>query len=179
VLARLAGALDLQALLVPLDGTPRRAVACAMHDSLVVVTGRRETVQDVVRSAPAKVVGAAGGCAVVAGLDATSVGRLAAALSSVSPADSCTELGGAFAIERWTEDAPTASVGGASASMPALADVLSSLHPSVVFTPACSPPPPEFIRGYRVIPCDESGGATTLMGFGADPVFGWPGDHVV
>ena len=56
-------------------------------------------------------------------------------------------------------------------------EVLQRLHPSVVLdrTGRAS----GYLAGFRVLAVSEDGTTDTVVGFGKDPIFGWPGDYML
>jgi hypothetical protein len=176
-LARIANAIGLAKTLSAATANSEGSLASAGAETLCVVTGRRSTIEAVAEVAPGRTLGAAGSCAVICGLSAAAVAELSGVLSSGSPEESCTRVRAAFTVASWDPDSVITSGYGASTGVRVL-DLVRELHPSVVFAPS-DENPPAFVAGYRVLACDQEGIPATHVGFGADPVFGWPGDYLV
>lgn len=179
-----ACALGLTGLLEAPASACQDLVRAAGERSLIVVTGRRETVRRVSAVARCQVIGCAGRCAVVVGVDPSAVGALRNALRAVTPAKSCSRVYAAYVCDQLREGAAVRSprAGTSWASYP-LVEVLARLHPSVIFTPEVGAGSlsrtPESLAGYRLIECAPDGAAASGVGFGADPVYGWTGDFTV
>jgi hypothetical protein len=180
VVARLARALRIEDTLVPAQRPPERVVAVADQSTLIVVTGRVATVDSIRHRTRGSVIGATGRCSIVAGRVKQEVERLASIVEAASPSDSCTRPGGALVINSWSSTSTATQVAPGKNRAKSLESALRSFHPSVIFTPAESEPAPaEFVSGYRIIRCDDQGASESSTGLGADPMFGWPGDHLI
>jgi hypothetical protein len=170
VLAELTG--------TPRVGTPREGAADLVQGlgrrDLVVLTGAPATLTAVRRASPARVLAATGGCTLLVGRDPAGLGRAARLLEAVSHPGSCTSLGGAWSgavgDETWSGD------GGVATAR----DAVAAAHPSVIYRLGDDlGAEPAVVHGYTATPCDERGVVGTLVGFGRDPVGGWPGDFLV
>ncbi|OIK29556.1 hypothetical protein VT52_000385 [Streptomyces malaysiense] len=159
----------------PAAAPAAEAVAALTADDLVVVTGHPATAEKVRAATRATVLGATGGCVVLAGPDGERLAAAAAALGSHRHPGSCTRLGGVWGTgpagaAPWRRDGTGVAPG----------EVVTQAHPSAVLrlTGSLDEPPGE-IAGYTALPCDADGALGTLVGFGRDPWQGWPGDFLV
>lgn len=157
----IAEVLDLPDLLENLSAAPSRLeVSGAAEFGLVVVTGRRATV-DLLRQklGVETVVGAVGRCAVeIYGRD-QSIGP---ALAPIMP--SCTRVRVRLRSHegRWCSGRGTWDP----------RDVLARLHPALVADWTLSES--GWLHGYR---CVQPQAGPSSVGLGADPIYGWPGDY--
>jgi hypothetical protein len=180
----IARAFGLAETLKPTIRTGQDLVRTADAQSLIVVTGRRATVRRVSSKARCKVIGCAGRCAVVLGVDHPTTAVLRNALQAVTVERSCSRVYASFLCAQLREEATVNSLAvSRSPARCSLQEALGRLHPSVIFTleaaPSSPSDAPEFLAGYRVIECSHDGSAASSIGFGADPVYGWTGDFTV
>lgn len=155
--------------LLSLSGRPARdAVRTRGADDLVVATGHRYTCGVVLAATKATVLGAAGSCVLVVGSDRRSLAALGERLREHDQPASCTRFGGVWLTTRDRGERATASVPR---------DVVASVHPSVVYV--LDGPVRQEVAGYTALRVDAAGAVDTLVGFGRDPRYGWPGDFLV
>jgi hypothetical protein len=177
----LAKALGLKDLLSVEPMASDQAVAAARSgEELIVVTGRSITVRRIASVATSRVIGSTGRCTVALGSDDHELERLWEVLCSNPVPNSCTELKAAFVTEDLLDSSYVSAVGGSSKSY-RLHEILRRLHPSVVLVAGqkLTGTIPVVVAGYRLLNCDAGGIVSTVVGFGADPVHGWPGDYLV
>lgn len=149
-----------------------------------LVTGHVATFRNVEESGKwQRVIGGTGRCCVVLGHDIDSIRRLANIIEINQHEPSCARLGAVLLASSLcrTTDFLVQDNGGFHQIDGSLLDCLSNLHPSVIVTPQLSPgtEQPTQIEGYRLYHCDENGKPANPIGFGADPVCGWPGDYSI
>lgn len=176
--SRLNVALGLGALLRVLP-VPCRAAAKTLgsRERLLVVTGRRVTLDRLTATWPGPIVGAAGRCVITLGGDARAGYRKPACYRLPG---SCSNIRALFLADRNVSS--SATVRSLSGQPYLLKDVLSRIHPSAVLcheSVCAGGLRPTFLEGYRVLVCDSDGNALPEAGFGADPRYGWPGDYLV
>lgn len=156
-----------------------------VKNTTVVVTGRAESVRNVAHSfAWQQVLGCTGRCCVVVGDDPDAVRHLARVLEGTQLEQSCARVGAVLlACGGLTADAVIRCHCGNDWQLPGkfLAEHLNELHPSVVMTPrkSVSHSLTSQICGYRLYYCNLEGMPDRRDGFGADPVYGWPGDYLL
>ncbi|WP_194858776.1 hypothetical protein [Streptomyces sp. SUK 48] len=152
------------------------AVTALTADDLVVVTGHPATAEKVRAATRASVLGATGGCVVLAGPGGERLDAAAAALGAHQHPGSCTRLGGVW--RTGAAGAPPWRRRDDTAATPA--EAVAAAHPSTVLRLVDSlDEPPAEVAGYTALPCDAAGALGTLVGFGRDPWQGWPGDFLV
>ncbi len=158
----------------------KAVAAVGTGEKLIVVTGRSITVRRVTSVANCRVIGSAGRCTVALGSDDHELERLCQALFSNQVPNSCTQLKAAFVAENLL-DSSYVRAGGGSGKSYQLQEILRRLHPSVVLLAGqrLTGYHPVAVAGYRLLNCDSRGIVSTVVGFGADPVHGWPGDYLV
>jgi hypothetical protein len=177
----LAEVLGLKELLSVEPMASDQAVAAARTgEELIVVTGRSITVRRITSVASCRVIGSTGRCSVALGSDNHQLERLCEALSSNPVPNSCTQLKAAFMAEDLLDSSYVTALGSSGKSY-RMHEVLRGLHPSVVLVAGqkLTSHVPVAIAGYRLLNCDAGGIVSTVVGFGADPVHGWPGDYLV
>lgn len=153
-------------------------------DTLIVVTGRATTIRRIQRNARGPVLGCAGHCAVLLGPTAGALLPIQNSLVANRVKESCSTLRAILLCERYQGDVTAKSVfGGGTACVYTVSEALGRLHPSVIFVPEpvneTTPRPPDMLCGYRVLTCAADGSSESSPGFGADPVYGWPGDYLI
>jgi hypothetical protein len=168
------------------DHDPAELMLFAVDRSVpVYVTGRPQTWRSLKRSfgAHTTIVGATGGCAVVLSGDDCEAAQITAALNRRALNTSCTSTVHTVVIDR-TGGASTPggvvtkSDGTHDQYRCDLDELLHRLHPSVVVSPATGRYP-ILPTGYTVMDCDADGRTSSLVGFGRDPIAGWPGDYCI
>lgn len=188
----LAPALGIDHLLYAEPRTCTEAVASAPRGGrLIIITGHAYSARQVKEAAPGKdqIVGSTGRCAVLLGVDRKRTLKLHYALVRNQVSSSCSRLRATFICNSLEETSNAEGI--PSECLPTrcgpskyeVADILMQLHPSVIFVPATSTRTgkaiPDYLCGYKVISCSPDGSAANGIGFGADPVFGWPGDYMI
>lgn len=182
----LADALGLDRLLTLSTAPPATVVRHAADAGTpIFLTGRLKTWQHLTELHPdAHIVGSTGECAVVVSRDAATATDIVQRLAERALPISCTNhqltvitdepLTGAAHVTATTGAFSTATRSGT------VADELRRVHPSVVLIPDDQPiiDDSSFL-GYQAVHCDALGVASSTVGFGSDPVAGWPGDHRV
>lgn len=166
------------------DATPAEEVRVAVANGVpIFVTGRLTTWRTLTQRYPtAAIVGATGECAAILSGDPTAAAELEDRLAERKLSISCTNHQLTIIAEASVDRAAvTATYGTLSTAFPGtVADELRRVHPSLVLIPQGQPRPvDEFVAGYRTVECDEFGVAGSTVGFGRDPVAGWPGDHCI
>jgi hypothetical protein len=148
-------------------------------DDLVVVTGSTITAETIRVRTGARVVASTGRCAMFVHCSQAVPAEAISALATWDDATSCTRFGGAWRGS--LDGGPWVAEADAAARPHDAREVLERLHPSIVFTTDLPDDDlsPTRLHGYSVIGCDRRGRAATLVGFGRDPRYGWPGDFVV
>ena len=145
---------------------------------LLVVTGKRVTMQTLRPLWPGAFVGASGRCAVA--LCSAGAADLYSFLRSKRLSHSCTNVRAVFRYDG--RIGSSSSVRGLRSSIRRpLVEVLRRLHPSVVLLQpdVRTRKLPEFLYGYRVMLLQPDGYTLPSAGFGADPSYGWPGDYLI
>ncbi|GGM67236.1 hypothetical protein GCM10012275_42200 [Longimycelium tulufanense] len=170
--AVLTDLLDLSTPLHVFSRPPHEAVAEMAPAELVVVTGRPESV-DAVRSATtATVVGATGSCVLLVGSEPGRLARVGTVLGQLDQPGSCTRFGG------WWEIAiPDGTLWRRNGATRETTAVLAETHPSAVYRLDDGVEPTD-LSGYTCLPCDDNATLGTLVGFGRDPWYRWPGDFL-
>ena len=149
-------------------------------DTLLIVTGKKKTADQITSMVSNKVLGATGRCSVVLGTDRRSVQVLSEKLRMASVTNSCNRLRASFVCQRYEAGVCIFGAYGVGRSRYDLGNVLRRLHPSVIYVPKQNNSNiPEHMHGYKVIVCDWIGSPTDAFGFGADPIYGWPGDYLL
>ncbi|HEX8305816.1 MAG TPA: hypothetical protein VF612_13130 [Jatrophihabitans sp.] len=181
-------ALGLSHLLSVLATAPPQVVEQAVREQVpVYLTGRTETWRLLREKYPeATLVGATGRCAVVLSRDRADAANLERLLDSRRLPISCSNH-----LLTLITDAPDdveaavqASVGPLGSEHPTtLGEELRRAHPSVILVPAAGPDEdsrgPSVLAGYSAVSTRPDGTARSTVGFGRDPVAGWPGDYLV
>lgn len=177
VVVELARALRLEERLELEGACCASAVAMVPADALVVVTGRTRTVDAVRTATPARVVAATGRCSLVVARTHAQASELLGVLRSIDVIGSCTQARAAFVSDLSGE---CRGIHAGSRRTYRLDEIARRCHPSVVLVldEADSREVSE-LAGYCVLPCAADGSTGTSTGFGADPVYGWPGDYLV
>ena len=150
----------------------------------VVVTGRTESAQRIEESTDwQQVIGCTGRCCVVVGQDAIATRKLANVIKANQYTPSCARLGEVIVVSNLAPNARVRlRVGDHWKTTRETLDArLQVLHPSIVLTPHKGPNRRKLtmISGYRLYNCDSNGAPDCYAGFGADPLWGWPGDYVI
>jgi hypothetical protein len=166
------------------SGAPTQALV-KLADALLVLTGSRATADRVRANWKGEMVGATGRCAVMIGMREGTVRRLHAEFQGQRVAQSCTNVRASFILDRTVAARPSYS--GLSArrwDQNKFQVSLRQLHPSVVLAlPGSIAALPldadRRLEGYQCLPCDAKGRVSGVAGFGADPVWHWPGDYLI
>lgn len=153
----------------------------------IYLTGRAETWQLLRQRYPeAAIVGATGRCAVVVSRNRDDAANLERRLDDRRLPISCSNHLLTLITEAPddVESPVEASLGPLGTEHPGtLGEELRRAHPSVVLAPAHGPDDgvtePSVLGGYTVISTRPDGSARSTVGFGRDPVAGWPGDYLV
>lgn len=154
----------------------RGAVRSLNPTDLLVVTGRRTTMERLQRVCVCPVVGATGRCAIA--LTNRAPHALYRRLLLNRHRNSCSNVRAAWRFRGRL--GPRTFVMGLTTSVRRPIDtVLHRLHPSVILVSGAGRGQGSFICGYRAFTCNRSGASAPAPGFGADPIFGWPGDYMI
>lgn len=150
----------------------------------IYLTGRPATWRRLVEQYPAAtIVGSTGECAVILSSDPVSAAEVNARLAERALPISCTNHQLTLITSGpIREDSTVVQASGplGTARPGTVANELARVHPSVVLVPDTQDfPAATVLAGYRAVRCDPAGSASTTVGFGLDPVAGWPGDHNV
>lgn len=178
-------ALGLKRLVTLAEAAPTTVVARAAAEAVpIFVTGRLATWQCLTEQYPsAQIVGSTGECAVILSCDLTAADEIAARLADRALPISCTNHQLTLITAGPVQESSVVAhaTGNFATSHPGtVADELHRVHPSVVLVPEGQDLPDDAtLAGYRAVRCDSAGVASTTVGFGLDPVAGWPGDHCI
>jgi hypothetical protein len=179
-------ALELQELVTLSEAAPPKVVERAVAEGVpVFVTGRLDTWRHLTERYPdAHIIGSTGECAVVLSCDPAAAEGIVARLADRALPISCTNHQLTLITADPLQESATVlqTAGSLSTAQPGtVADELRRAHPSVVLIPEDRQQllPDASLAGYRAVQCDSFGVASTTVGFGRDPVAGWPGDHCV
>jgi hypothetical protein len=153
----------------------------------IYLTGRTETWRLLRQKYPeAALVGATGRCAVVVSRHRGDAASLERRLESRRLPISCSNhlLTLITKAPDDVESPVEASLGPLGCQRPGnLGEELRRAHPSVVLVPTHGPDEgvtgPSALGGYPVFYTRPDGSARSTVGFGRDPVAGWPGDYLV
>lgn len=165
-----------------------QVVQRAVHEGVpVFLTGRTDTWRLLRQAYPeATLVGATGRCAVVVSRNRAEAASLERRLDERRLPVSCSNHLLTLITDRPEEvDAPvTESLGPLGQPHPGtLGEELRRAHPSAVLIPGHGtdedPTGPSVLAGYPVVRTRPDGSARSTVGFGRDPVAGWPGDYQV
>lgn len=142
---------------------------------LIIVTGKKLTVEIIRSQVQGDVYGVTGRCALLLGNDEESKITYTNIIKHNLPL-SCTKLKAYFLMDEFYniwDYSHKKNYGNINKF-----DAIDRLHPSFIY---CQDniDVPEFIRGYRVIKCKSDGTIETLVGFSKDPLFNWPGDFLI
>lgn len=179
VVNRIARVFGIEQWINPIRTSPRKAVASATRKHLVVITGRRRSIEAVARRTIAPCLGCGGRCAVVLGHSKIEVTSLLRRLRKHQLASSCTRPRVGLVLSRLKGNYELAEGLGERPWIGELRHALEKLHPSVVLQISGGKQRVriETVYGYRLMTCSRRGTVDDAMGFAADPIYGWPGDY--
>lgn len=144
---------------------------------LILVTGKKHTVELIKSQVKGDVYGVTGRCALMIGHEPELLKKAYNTLRKHNFKGSCTKLKATFCLDYLNQikDIQMKHFYGTTETVSAI----DRLNPSFIYCLSDRISIPEFIRGYRVIKSDNQGVISTLVGFGSDPAFKWPGDFLI
>lgn len=151
----------------------------------VVLTGRLETLTQLrLQYTKLRIIASTGRCSVILGPNGSCIENFQKKLIASQTNESCTRFGARLTCTDVDECAQVDSQSGPYASKvpEGIIMALKRIHPSIVFSASNLPSQSvrDFVAGYRTVDLSRGDSdLTNFIGFGADPVGGWPGDYLI